>query len=408
MVIPELLVPAGNFECAEAAFSSGADAVYVGIGQQNLRAHSPNFTLRNLPDLLEHAHQRGKKVYAALNTMPDDGMLAAIRNIIHQLSFSPRKPDALIVSDPGVISLCRDTLPGMPLHLSTQTGTFNIESARFWAEHGITRVVLPREMSRESISHFAAAAPCETEIFVHGAMCMSISGRCLLGAYMAYRHPNHGDCPQPCRLEYTLAPATTERADESYDIEQVNDTAYLMNSKDLCGLPILDKLATTGVHSLKIEGRNKSVHYVTTVARVYRRALDSLRTDPAAYTAQSRWRNELEQLDHRPYTTGFYDGEYVLQSLDAAKSSSKIRVVAVVKDTLADNRMVVDVKNPFELHESLSVTPSRPNQQIFEITIEALTDLANTPLNKAQTNRIAVIRASSRLRFGDILRRIQP
>jgi len=404
MVIPELLAPAGTVETTEAALDHGADAIYAGIGTANLRAFAPSFTPESFGALVRRVHDRKKRVYAVLNTMPDDTGLDRISALLDGVVRCAALPDAWIVSDPGVIRVVRTVLPDAPLHLSTQTGTFNTESCRFWAAQGVSRIVLPREMTLEEIRGVVDAQVAETEVFIHGAMCVSYSGRCLLGAYSAGRHPNRGACPQPCRYRYTISSVQGEHA-LSLDVEETPAGTALLNARDLNTLSILDRIVATGVSSLKIEGRNKSVHYISTTVKVYRSALDALAASGSGgWHVEPWWERELEQLDHRPYTTGFYAGEYALQATDTARSSSRIRVVGIVKATLEAGEAVVDVKNPFQAGETLSLLPVSQKPPA-PVVVTACTDLNGHQLERATTNRLAVVHASVPLRPGDLLRR---
>jgi putative protease len=364
ILLPELLAPAANVECAVAAFDHGADAIYIGVGPYNLRGRSRSASVEDLAHTLAIASEKGRRVYVALNTMPNDDAIPGIRALLESFAQRSCLPHAFIVSDPGVVSLCRARLPGVALHLSTQTGTFNRESVEFWAGSGIARIVVPRELSLVQIERLCAVRHVEMEAFVHGAMCMSISGRCLLGVYTGRRHPNQGDCPQPCRTLYRVSPLHDNRTEtgEWYDVEESGqeggavERAFLFNSKDLCCLDILDKLVSTGLSSLKIEGRNRSLHYVSSVVKVYRAALDSL-VSGEPYTVSPEWREELDRLDHRPYTTGFYAGEYALQDTAANRPLPQTRVVGVVRELASGRGALVDVKNPFDKGDVLNVLP---------------------------------------------------
>ncbi len=413
--LPELSAPAGSFECVQAACDYGADAVYIGIGRHNLRAHCANFTVDELGPVLEYVKGKNRKLYCALNTMPDDRALAEIETILSECASLNLSPDAFIISDPGVFSLCRRVLAKVALHLSTQTGTFNVESAKFWKRQGIARVILPREMPLERIASLTAASGMETEMFVHGAMCVSVSGRCLLGAYLTGRHPNWGDCSQPCRLKYRIAPCRDEKTDgaEWLTVEEDCDRSgaggsFILNSKDLNTLSILPRVVATGVSSLKIEGRNKSPHYVASVVKVYREALDTCIKDPGGYRVRHEWTEELERLDHRPYTTGFYAGERELQETGRSQALSGLRVVASVKALLADGKAVVDVKNPFAIGDRFNVLPVKTGSAPFTAQLSSLADLSGNPIERAVTNRVVVISADSPLRVGDMLRREDP
>jgi len=404
MKIPELLAPAGSLEIAEAAFKHGADAVYAGIGHFNLRIHSPNFDLAGFSDLIGLAKKRGKKVFAVLNTMPNDTLLAEIEEFCYALQRHKILPHAFIISDPGILMVLKEIFPQVPLHLSTQTGTFNSKAIDFWKKQGISRVILPRELSLEQIKNITREKSVEIEVFVHGAMCVGISGRCLLGAYLAHRHPNHGDCPQPCRFSYTITPRSNTKQYGLIDVEESEQGVYLLNSKDLNTLTIIGDIIESGVDSLKIEGRNKSVHYVSTVTKIYRRAIDHYVTEDKE-SFEDWWNDELLKLDHRPYTTGFYKDDNYIQSPNRSKSALQLRVVGVVKAKLEHDTWVLDVKNPFIAGEELNVLPVKYNAEPYEITFESITDLNGKIQERAITNRLAVVRGEMHLKMGDIIRR---
>ena len=404
---PELLAPAGNFECLEAAFTHGADAAYIGIGTLNLRANSPNFHTDELPDIVKYAHKEEKRVYAVLNIMPTDTQLEQVASFLKEMAAISELPDALIVSDPGVIELCKEYLGDIRLHLSTQTGTFNHRSMKFWASQGIKRVVLPRELNLKQIMAMNQHNICETEVFIHGAMCVSISGRCLLGAYLSGRHANHGDCPQPCRFRYDVTPRPDDAhpSAETFLVEEDSRGAYLFNSKDLNTLSIFPDIINSGVSSLKIEGRNKSVHYVSSVVKTYRAAIDRYCENPDTYRAEEDWFQELDHLDHREYTTGFYANEYNMQNAITSKVKSRIRVVGVVKGKLTNGAVAVDVKNPFQEKETVNVLPVNRKRDEYDAIITVVKDLSGNSINRAITNRIVAVESKAKLMVGDILRR---
>ncbi|MBN1981664.1 MAG: U32 family peptidase C-terminal domain-containing protein, partial [Chitinivibrionales bacterium] len=316
--------------------------------------------------------------------------------------------DACIVSDPGVLSLCKEYLPTIAVHLSTQTGTFNSAAVRFWADQGIGRVILPRELTLEQIRLCAnTACGCETEVFIHGAMCVSISGRCLLGAYLSSRHANHGDCPQPCRLAYEIKPlySGSESKDIRFTAQEDENGVFLLNSKDLNAVAILPALIATGVTALKIEGRNKSINYISTVVKVYRQAIDRCLQEGGTYAPLPAWIDQLNTIEHRPYTEGFYGGEYQLQAYEGPKSASPLRVVGIVKGCGPHGQSLIDVKNPFLTGDVLSVLPISKNVESFNVTVTSINDYAGNSCHRALTNRIVVIQTAPRLSIGDILRK---
>jgi putative protease len=432
---PELLAPAGSIACAEAAFTHGADAVYAGIGGFNLRAHSPNFTVEEFDELFRLASGGGKRVYAVLNIMPSEEMLSSLSGTIKQIADSGCMPHAFIISDPGVFLLVKTNCPDAQVHLSTQAGVFNSASMRFWKSQGVSRVILPRELNLEQIRNLSSLGIMETEVFVHGAMCVSVSGRCLLGTYFNGRHPNLGDCSQPCRLQYRITPddptinlphegfivegptegerffACTEepgakcKGEESLALKGSGEGVYLLNSKDLCTIQILPQIVESGVSSLKIEGRNKSAHYVASVVKVYREALDMYTADPQNYKVRDWWTRELEALDHRTYTTGFYIGEPVKQEVFASKAQAGFRLAATVKAVL-NGRPVVDVKNSFTASEPLNVLSVKNSLAPFEFTFSHIEELDGQAREKAVPNRLFILEGcSEKLRVGDMLRK---
>lgn len=405
---PQLLSPAGSFDIAEAAFDYGADAIYAGIGQFNLRAHSPNFLIEDLPELMNLAKNRGKLVYVAMNIMPDQHQLLEVEKMLKKIVKINVFPDAVIISDPGILILCQKYLPGIPLHLSTQTGSFNKYSLEFWKNQGLSRVILPRELTLEQIGELSLSGIIDTEIFIHGAMCMSVSGRCLMSAYMAQRHPNFGDCNQPCRFRYRISPyeVNCEKNGEWFDVEESQKGSYILNSKDLCTIDILPEIIKSGVKSLKIEGRNKSIHYVASVVKTYRAALDSCFEDPSEYKVLPEWKASLDKVDHRPYTTGFYAGDIKLQEVFSSKASSNARIIGVVKALLEGGIPVIDVKNSFSNNEVIEVLPVQNTLLPYKIKISEITDLSGNYVNRAPSNRLIRVICTNNLRIGDMLRRV--
>ncbi|NLE02275.1 MAG: U32 family peptidase, partial [Fibrobacter sp.] len=349
---------------------------------------------------------RNKKVYIALNLMPYSSLLNQVEQTLWQIRNQACFPDAFIVSDPGVIMLCKEITPNVALHLSTQTGTFNHRALSFWKEQGISRAVLPRELSVAQITELTSKKIMETEIFVHGAMCVSISGRCLMGAYIGSRHPNFGDCSQPCRLKYKVAPIGSGEEDygEWLQAEETERGLHLFNSRDLCCISILPKLIAAGVHSLKIEGRNKSIHYVASVVKTYRAALDAYIKNPENYTVSRAWIDELDSVEHRPYTTGFYENEMMLQEVYSSKAASTHRAIGTVKGVLEGGIPVIDIKNSFSADDELEVLPVQQSLSSYMIKFSHLTDLSGNYLKRAPSNRLVLGHGGVKLRSGDMLR----
>lgn len=304
LVKPELLAPAGNMEKARMALLYGADAIYLGGKMFGLRAFANNFSEAEIAEIAAYAHSLGKKVYVTVNIFAHNEDIAKLPAYL--LALQEARVDALLISDLGVWQTARQVVPAMPLHVSTQANTTNYAAVQAWEQLGAERVVLARELSLREISEISSKTSVELETFVHGAMCISYSGRCLLSAYLTGRDGNRGACTQACRWEYDMYKlGERKRPGEYFDLEEDEHGTYVMNSKDLCLIEYLPQLLQAGVCSLKIEGRMKSVHYVATVVSVYRRAIDSCWQDREHYHVPAEWIRELNKVSHRQYTTGF-------------------------------------------------------------------------------------------------------
>ena len=298
---PELLAPAGNMGKCKMALLYGADAVYLGGNKFGLRAYAANFNIAEIKEAVEFAHSLGKKVYVTVNIFAHNEDIAELPEYL--LSLEKAGVDALLISDFGVWNISRQVVPAMPLHVSTQANTCNWAAAEAWKNLGAERVVLARELSIAEISEIGKKCDVELEVFVHGAMCISYSGRCYLSSYLTGRDGNRGECAQVCRWNYKLV--EQNRPDQEFSIEEDERGTYIMNSKDLCLLDLIPELAEAGVDSLKIEGRMKSVHYVATVVSVYRKAIDAWYSNPDEFVVKSEWKDGLEKVSHRPYFYGF-------------------------------------------------------------------------------------------------------
>lgn len=297
----ELLAPAGNLEKLKIALHYGADAVYLGGKEYGLRASAGNFSLEEIREGVAFARERQAKVFVTVNIFAHNEDLTGLTAYLRELEQAG--VDGLIVSDPGVYWIIRETQTTLDIHLSTQANTTNWASALFWQKLGIKRIVLARELSLEEIREIRAKAATELEVFVHGAMCMSYSGRCLLSNYLADRDANRGECAQPCRWNYALV--EEKRPGVYYPVTEDDRGSYIFNAQDLCLIQHLPELLAAGVDSLKIEGRMKSIHYVATVVQAYRQALDAYYRDPGRYVFDPAWLEEIKKVSHRDYTTGF-------------------------------------------------------------------------------------------------------
>lgn len=298
----ELLSPAGNMDKLKMAIRYGADAVYCAGQAFGLRAGSANFNNEELKEVVEFVHAHGKKIYVTCNIIPHNEDLVGLEEYLQYLESI--HVDAIIVADLGIFLLAKRVAPGLELHVSTQANTTNYLTTEFWKEQGAARVVVAREVSIKDIKTMRESADIEIEAFIHGAMCISYSGRCLLSNYFTTtRDANRGQCAQACRWKYSLV--ESNRPGEYYPIEEDQHGTYIFNSKDLCLLKHIPELYEAGVDSLKIEGRMKSVHYVATVTKVYREAIDTYLKEGKEWYVRDEWMEELEKISHRPYTEGF-------------------------------------------------------------------------------------------------------
>ena len=301
---PELLSPAGNFEKLKAALLYGADAIYCAGQSFGMRSAADNFTVEELYEAVKYTHERGKKIYLTLNTMPHGNEYADLRRFLADISEAGI--DAFIVADLGVMATVREIMPDAEIHISTQASIVSPEAAKEYAALGAKRLVLARELCFEEIKAIRDALPedVELEAFVHGSMCVSYSGRCMLSNLMTGRDANRGRCTQPCRWNYIIY--EEKRPDLPIPIEQTELGTFIMSSKDMCTIEHIPELIACGIDSFKIEGRMKSAYYTSVVTNSYRMAIDSYLADPEGYTFDRSWYNELESVSHREYCTGYY------------------------------------------------------------------------------------------------------
>ncbi len=304
---PEILSPAGNPEKLRYAVDYGADAVYCALDRFGLRAAAENFTPDELQKAVTYAHSKGSKVYVTMNVMPHDDRFDELREYFDYIKSI--RPDALIIADAGVLYEARKALPDIPIHLSTQASTLNSSACRFWAENGVSRIVLARELSLAQITQMRKNIPqsLEFEAFVHGAMCVAYSGRCLLSSYLTGRSANEGKCTQPCRWHYFVT--EEKRGDTPLPIEQDSEGSYLFSSKDMCMIEHIPELTKAGIASFKIEGRVKSVGYTAAVTNAYKCVLDEYLAKGDDFVFDTDWLSEVLSVSHREYSTGFYFGD---------------------------------------------------------------------------------------------------
>jgi U32 family peptidase len=368
---PELLIPAGNMEKLETAIRFGADAVYVGAGDFSLRTMGSSFDLQALQQAITHAHTHNVKLFLAMNIFPFDEDLPTMMTYLKEaLTMGV---DALIVSDVGLISLIQKLDSKIPIHLSTQANTLNSAAVQFWQHNGLKRIVLGREVNLEQIKNIKTSVPkIELEAFAHGAMCMSYSGRCLLSKHMTGRSANRGDCTQPCRWEYHMR--ESKRPDEDFLIQEDKRGTYILNSKDLCMIEHIPELVQSGIDSLKVEGRMKSVYYVAVVTKIYREAIDTYCRDPKNYTYQATWKEELYKIPHRHYSTGFYFGEDGEETIEEGRNIRNYEFVGIVaRHHQKKNVLEIKARNYFGIHDELEII----DPQISQISTFKITTMKN-------------------------------
>lgn len=380
----ELLMPAGNLEKLEYAIRYGANAVYLGVVDFSLRAMRKGelITLENLKDAINLAHSLGAKAYVTLNIFAFNNDIKQLESCIDR--FQDANPDAIILSDFGVFNLVRKHMPNTPIHISTQTNTLNFESVKFWRDLGASRVILARELPIKDIAEIRKNVPdVELESFIHGAQCVSFSGRCLLSDYFTNgeRKANHGNCSQPCRWSYKLVEET--RPGQYYEIHQDERGSHILSPKDLCLVEHLSELIDAGVDSLKVEGRTKSLYYVSAVAKTYRQAIDECLKNPSADL--HKYFIELKKVGNRGYTTGFALGENKPDSYsyDISKGLAGADFLFEFKGVEKDGTYLVKVKNKVLLNDEVEIIT--PTEQFTTKVVEIKTEEGET-LDLGNTN----------------------
>lgn len=408
LVKPELLAPAGNMEKGKMALLYGADAIYLGGKMFGLRAFANNFSLDEIAEIAAYAHDLGKKVYVTVNIFAhneDINKLPAYLRSLQQAGV-----DALLISDLGVWSTARQVVPDMPLHVSTQANTTNFAAVRAWEQLGAERVVLARELSLAEIAEISSKTTVELETFVHGAMCISYSGRCLLSAYLTGRDGNRGACTQACRWEYNMYKlGEQKRPGEYFDLEEDEHGTYVMNSKDLCLIEYLPDLMRAGVCSLKIEGRMKSVHYVATVVSVYRKAIDKCWSDMVNYNVPDAWIAELNKVSHRQYTTGFAakKPDRDAQVYTSSKYEQTHDFVGIVTGyDAAKKRAYFEQRNNVKAGEPLEIL--MPDGTTMPFTLQEMQDAEGAPIDCAPhaQQKFSAASAAALLQFSLLRRKV--
>lgn len=370
---PELLVPASSLEVLKIAVIFGADAVYIGGEAFGLRAKAKNFSKEDMREGIAFAHEHGVKVYVTVNILAHNEDLEGVREYLYELK--ELKPDGLIIADPGIFTYAKEICPEIERHISTQANNTNYETYRFWYELGAKRVVTARELSLEEIRGIRAHIPedMEIETFVHGAMCISYSGRCLLSNYLVGRDANRGACTHPCRWKYSIV--EEKRLGEYMPVFENERGTYIFNSKDLCMIEHMDDVLTSGIDSLKIEGRMKTALYVATVARTYRKAIDDYMESPEKYKANMDWyKEQISNCTYRQFTTGFFYGkpDENTQIYDNNTYVKEYTYLGFAEDIDERGFVQITQRNKFVTGETIEVM--KPNGENIPVTVKAIYD----------------------------------
>lgn len=381
---PELLIPASSLEVLKIAVVFGADAVYIGGEAFGLRAKARNFSMEDMREGIAFAHEYGVKVYVTANILAHNKDLPGVREYFQELKEI--KPDALIISDPGIYMIAKEVCPEIERHISTQANNTNYGTYLFWWNLGAKRVVSARELSLEEIREIRSHIPEEMEIetFIHGAMCISYSGRCLLSSFMTGRSANQGNCSHPCRYHYALM--EEKRPGEFFPIEEDDRGSYIMNSRDLCLIDYIPQLCSGQFASLKIEGRNKSAYYVANAVRIYRAAIDAYAADPNHYSCDPQWHQELAKISHREYTAAFAEGQAASSSMryDDGGYIREYDFTAIIKE-ISDSMLLLEQRNHIAVGDQLEIIC--PDGKNIPLTAVKIFDEDGVPLSAARHPR---------------------
>ena len=401
---PELLVPASSLEVLKTAVNFGADAVYIGGEAFGLRAKAKNFSMEEMAEGIRYAHERGVKVYVTANILAHNYDLEGVRQYFRELREI--QPDALIIADPGVFEIAKEICPEIQRHISTQANNTNYGTYLFWYRQGASRVVSARELSLREIREIREHIPekLEIETFVHGAMCISYSGRCLLSSYFTGRDANRGACAHPCRWKYAVVEET--RPGEYLPVYENERGTFIFNSKDLCMIEHIPELLEAGIDSLKIEGRMKTALYVATVARTYRKAIDDYQKDPALYRKNMDWyREQIASCTYRQFTTGFFFGkpDETTQIYDSNTYIKEYTYLGIAEET-GDNTVRTEQRNKFTVGEEIEIM--KPDGQNVPAVVEEIRNEQGEKQESApHPKQVLYVKLSARAETGDILRR---
>lgn len=406
MKLPELLIPASSLEVLKTAVIYGADAVYIGGEAFGLRAKAKNFTIDEMAEGVCFAHEHGVKVYVTANILAHNRDLDGAREYFKELGEKVH-PDALIISDPAIFTIAQEVLPDMELHVSTQANNTNYGTYNFWHRLGAKRVVTARELSLAEIKEIREHIPedLEIETFVHGAMCISYSGRCLLSSFLTGRDANQGECTHPCRWRYAVVEET--RPGEYMPVYENERGTYIFNSKDLCMIEHIPEMLDAGIDSLKVEGRMKTALYVATVARTYRMALDDFAKSEEYYRSRiPLYKEEIAKCTYRQYTTGFFFGkpDHNTQIYDSNVYMREYTYLGIVGDRNAEGLYSIEQRNKFSVGEEIEVM--KPDGRNVAVTVRGIKDVCGNERDSApHPKELLYIDLGLELDKYDILRR---
>ena len=401
----ELLAPAGNFSKLKTALYYGADAVYVGGKSFSLRAFSDNFSNEELLEAVNYTHSLGKKLYVTVNIYAKNGDFDNLKTYLPYLEKIG--VDGAIVSDPGIVYIAKEVAPKLELHLSTQSNTQNAYSSKFWEDQGIKRIVLARELSLKEVKEISDALNgTELEAFIHGAMCISYSGRCLLSGYLTGRDGNRGECVQACRWNYAIKEVGKENG-EYYPIEEDERGTYILNSKDLNLLDYIGDMRSAGVNSFKIEGRMKGEYYLATVINAYRRAIDEYYRVGESYKNNPLYQTELKKTFHRAFTTAYAFGsnDKTVNYENSQSTGNSLFVASVLGYDDDKKAIIVEMRNRFKKGDVLEILSPSDNFNKKILVDTVLDEKGNTVEDAKVVQQILYIKSDIKLNKGDILRR---
>jgi len=399
---PEILSPAGDFECLQSALDFGADAVFLAGKMFGMRSSSKNFDRDDLKKACDLAHSMGKKIHVTCNILPKNSELEALPSF---LEFAQDiGVDALIIADPGVLEMAKRYAPKVAIHISTQAGVTNYATANALYNLGASRVVMAREVPLSDIAEIRAKTPKELEIecFVHGAMCVSFSGRCLISSYLTGRDANHGDCAQPCRWKYHLY--EEKREGQFFPVEEFDGGTYLYNSRDMCMIEHIPELVAAGVSSFKIEGRAKTTYYTAVTTNAYRHAVDDFYAEGENFKLKPWIKEELEKISHREYSTGFYFGYEPGQTTDNGGYIRHYDAAAFCEESIDDTTSVISQRNKFCVGDTLDILP--PGGVPYNVKCISLTNEDGEQVESApHPKQILTMKSDLPVPAGSVLRR---